>query len=78
MVAVVFYALAVVLTPVPLLLGLVSFWFIPVVIITDVGFALSSSLLLNDYSRENARKIKKIVLLWFVTGLLAFVLGVLR
>src|SRR3990170_1615685 len=75
-VAAVFYVSAVALTPIPWLLGLVSFWFIPVVILTDVGFVLSSALLLKDYSRENARKIKKIVLLWFVTGLLAFVLGV--
>ncbi len=75
--AAVFYFSAVALTPFPWLLGLVSFWFIPVVILTDVGFTLSSALLLRDFSRENARKIKKIVLLWFVTGLLAFVLGVL-
>jgi hypothetical protein len=33
--------------------------------------------LLKDYSRENARKIKNVVLYLFVTGLLAFVLGVL-
>ena len=76
-VAALFYVSAVALTPIPWLLGLVSFWFIPVVILTDVGFVVSSALLLKDYSRENARKIKKIVLLWFVTGLLAFVLGVL-
>jgi geranylgeranylglycerol-phosphate geranylgeranyltransferase len=75
-VAAVFYVSAVALTPIPWLLGLVSFWFIPIVILTDVGFVLSSALLLKDYSRENARKIKKIVLLWFVTGLMAFVLGV--
>lgn len=75
--AVVFYVSAVALTPLPWLLGLVSFWFIPVVILTDVGFVLSSALLLKDYSRENARKIKKIVLLWFVAGLLAFVLGII-
>ena len=75
--ATIFYVSAVALTPVPWLLGLVSFWFIPVVILTDAGFVLSSALLLKDHSRENARKIKKIVLLWFVTGLLAFVLGVI-
>jgi len=75
--AVIFYFLAVALTPIPWLLGLVSFWFIPVVILTDVGFVVSSALLLKDHTRENARKIKKIVLVWFVTGLLAFVLGVL-
>lgn len=74
-VAVVFYLSAVALTPIPWLLGLVSFWFIPVVVLTDVGFIVSSVSLLKNYSRENARKIKKIVLLWFVTGLLAFVLG---
>jgi geranylgeranylglycerol-phosphate geranylgeranyltransferase len=76
-VASVFYVAAVALTPIPWLLGLVSFWFIPVVILTDAGFVLSSALLLKDYSRENARKIKKIVLLWFVTGLSAFVLGII-
>jgi geranylgeranylglycerol-phosphate geranylgeranyltransferase len=76
-VATVFYVSAVALTPLPWLLGLVSFWFIPVVILTDVGFVVSSVFLLKDYSRESARRIKKIVLLWFVTGLSAFVLGVL-
>jgi geranylgeranylglycerol-phosphate geranylgeranyltransferase len=75
--AVVFYVSAVALTPLPWVLGLVSFWFIPIVILTDVGFVLSSALLLKDYSRENARKIKRVVLLWFVTGLLAFVLGII-
>src|SRR3989304_4612529 len=74
-VAAVFYVSAVALTPLPWILGLVSFWFIPVVILTDVGFVASSALLLKDYSRENARKIKKIVLLWFVFGLLGFGLG---
>lgn len=76
-VAVVFYLLAVALTPIPWVLQLVSLWFIPVVVLTDIGLVVSSVLLLKDHSRENARKIKKIVLLWFVTGLLAFVLGVL-
>ena len=75
--AAVFYVSAAALTPLPWFLGLVSFWFIPVVILTDVGFVLSSALLLKDCNRENARKIKRIVLLWFVTGLLAFVIGVI-
>jgi len=76
-IAAAFYLTAVSLTPLPWLLMLVSFWFIPVVIITDVGFILSSVLLLRDYSRKNSRKIKKLVLLWFVTGLLAFIFGIL-
>jgi len=73
-----FYILAVSLTPVPWILSLVSFWFIPLVLVTDIGLVASSALLLKDYSRENARKIKKLVLLWFVIGLLAYVFGVFK
>jgi len=73
--AAIFYLLAVLLSPIPWLLKLVSLWFIPLVAITDFGLAASSFMLLKDYSRENARKIKKIVLLWLIAGLLAFVIG---
>lgn len=73
-----FYVLAVSLTPVPWILSLVSFWFIPLVLVTDIGLVASSALLLKDYSRENARKIKKLVLLWFVIGLVAYVFGVFK
>jgi geranylgeranylglycerol-phosphate geranylgeranyltransferase len=73
--AVIFYILAVLLSPIPWLLNLVSFWFVPFVIITDFGLAVSSLRLLGDYSRENARKIKNTILLWFIIGLLAFVAG---
>jgi len=73
--ATIFYLLAVLLTPIPWLLHLVSFWFIPLVAITDLGLAASSFMLLKDYSRENARKVKKSVLLWFIVALLAFVIG---
>ena len=63
-VAAIFYVSAVSLTPVTWLIGgLVSFWFIPLVLITDIGLVASSILLLKDYSRENARKIKNLVLL---------------
>ncbi|MGA2308432.1 MAG: UbiA family prenyltransferase [Candidatus Bathyarchaeia archaeon] len=73
-----FYVLAVLLSPIPWLLNLVSFWFIPLVLITDIGLAASSFMLLKDYSRENARKIKKNVLLWFIIGLVAFIVGAVR
>lgn len=72
-----FYSAAVLLSPIPWLLGIVSPWFLPVVAVTDFGLARSSVMLVKDYSRENARKIKKNVLLWFVFGLLAFVAGIL-
>jgi geranylgeranylglycerol-phosphate geranylgeranyltransferase len=75
-VASLFYLCSVSLTPIPWILSLVSFWFIPFVSVTDIGFVVSSFFLVRDYSRENARKIKNLVLLWFVLGLLAFVFGV--
>jgi len=73
-----FYVFAVLLSPIPWLLGLVSFWFIPLVLVTDIGLVASSIMLLRDYSRENARKVKKNVLLWFIAGLLAFIAGAVR
>ncbi len=76
-VAVVFYVSAVVLTPVPLVLGLVSWWFVPFVLVIDVGLVVCSVFLLVDYGRERARRVKNAVLFLFVFGLLAFIFGVL-
>jgi len=76
--ATVFFVSAVVLSPIPLLFGLVSFWFVPFVLVTDFGLAGSSVLLLRDYSRNNSRRIKNMVLLWFIFGLLAYVFGTFK
>jgi geranylgeranylglycerol-phosphate geranylgeranyltransferase len=78
-VAALFYVLAVSLTPLPWIWNprLVSFWFIPLVLLTDIGLVMSSVLLLKNHSRDNAKKIKNLILLWFVIGLLAYVFGVL-
>ena len=73
-----FYFSAVLLSPIPWLLNLVSFGFVPLVAITDSGFAASSLVLLKNYSRENARKVKKMVLLWLTIGLLAILVGAIR
>ena len=70
-----FYLFAVALSPLPVILKLVSWWFIPFVTITDIGLIYSSITLLRDYSRENAKKIKNMVLVWFMFGLLAFMFG---
>jgi geranylgeranylglycerol-phosphate geranylgeranyltransferase len=74
-VAATFSLLAVSLSPLPLLWGLVSDLFLPPVVITDVGLIFSAILLLRDYSRTNAKKIKNLSLAWFVSGLVAFILG---
>jgi geranylgeranylglycerol-phosphate geranylgeranyltransferase len=76
--AVVFFAFAVVLTPVTWFLGLVGVWFIPFVLITDIGLVVCSALLLMDHSREKSRNIKKVVLYLFLVGLLAYLFGVIK
>ncbi len=77
-VAVGFFVFAVALTPITWFLGLVGVWFIPFVLVTDVGLIACSALLLLDHSREKARHIKKLVLLLFLFGLLAFIFGVIK
>jgi geranylgeranylglycerol-phosphate geranylgeranyltransferase len=75
-VAALFYVSAVVLSPLPLFMRVVSVLFVPFVVLTDFGLVFSSLMLIRDYSRRNARKIKNTVLLWFMSALLAFVFGV--
>ncbi|MEM3730706.1 MAG: geranylgeranylglycerol-phosphate geranylgeranyltransferase [Candidatus Bathyarchaeia archaeon] len=72
-----FYLSSVAISLTPWFLGIVSFWFIPPVIITDIGLAASALMLLRDFSKENSKKIKNIILIWFFFGLLAFFAGVL-
>jgi geranylgeranylglycerol-phosphate geranylgeranyltransferase len=77
-VAVMFFLLAVALTPVTWFLGLVGIWFIPFVLVTDVGLVVCSVLLLMDTSRTKAKRIKNMVLLLFIFGLLAYIFGSFR
>jgi geranylgeranylglycerol-phosphate geranylgeranyltransferase len=73
--AVIFNLLAVGISPLPWLWGQVTNWFLPLVFITDIGILASSIMLLKNYSRKNAKKIKNLSLIWFTTGLLAFIVG---
>lgn len=75
--AAVFFILAVCLSPIPLIINIVSIWFIPFVLVTDVGLIWCSTSLLKNPERENSRKIKKTVLFLFIFGLLAFIFGML-
>ena len=77
-IAVIFFMVAVALTPITWLMGLVGLWFIPFVLITDIGLGICSVLLLIDTSRQKAKRIKNVVLLLFVFGLLAYIFGVLK
>ena len=73
----IFLISAVCLSPIPLILDIVSIWFIPFVLVTDVGLFCCSISLLKNPERENSRKIKKTVLFLFIFGLFAFILGML-
>ena len=73
--ATVFSLLAVCLSPLPWLWELVSNWFLPPVLLTDIGMLVSSIMLLRNYSRKNAKRTKNLSLIWFTTGLVAFILG---
>lgn len=77
-VATIFYLSAVILSPIPWIMGIVSIWYIPFVALTDFGLLLSSIMILKNRTKENARRIKNVVLFWLCLGLLAFLLGALR
>ena len=74
-VSVVFYLLAIVLSVFVWLFDWVSWWYLPPVILADAGFIWSSLTLLKDYSKENAKKVKRRILVWMLIGLLAFIVG---
>lgn len=74
-VAAFFFIFAVCFSVVPPLMGLVSIWFIPFVLLTDVGLVWCSFSLVKNPVRENARKIKRLVLYLFIFGLLSFIAG---
>jgi geranylgeranylglycerol-phosphate geranylgeranyltransferase len=75
--AAIFFISAVCLSTTPLILNIISIWFIPFVLVTDVGLLWCSVSLLKNPERENSRKIKKTVLFLFIFGLLAFIFGML-
>jgi geranylgeranylglycerol-phosphate geranylgeranyltransferase len=72
-----FFVCAVVLSVVPLVLGLVSNLYIPLVIICDVGFLLTTYSIVSNPSPRSAKRNKKYVLVWMTFGLLAFLMGTL-
>ncbi len=73
-IAALFYLSAVVLSPLPYLLGLLGIsYLILIILVTDSLFIIFSISLLRDYSSENAKKIKNLVLIAMLTALIIFV-----
>ncbi len=71
----VFYVSAVTVSVAPVLLGVVSFYYFPFVVVTDAGLVLGSVQLLRDPSRDTSRTVKNRTLIWMLFGLLAFAAG---
>jgi len=69
------FVAAVALSGLPLILGIVSYYYIPLVAICDIGFLLTAYSLLANSSPKNAKRSKNYVLVWMTFGLLAFILG---
>jgi len=72
-----FFVCAVALSVLPLVLGLVSHLYVPLVTICDVGFLLTTYSILSNPSPKSAKRNKKYALLWMTFGLLAFLMGTL-
>ncbi len=70
-----FYISAVALSPLPYLLSLVSWIYLPLVAAADLGFIYSAILILKNYDRKNALKVKKMTLAWMLLALIAFIAG---
>ncbi len=70
-----FYLASVLLSSVPIALREVNFLYLPLILITDLGFLYSSMSILRDHSRENSKRTKKMVLICMLLGLLALILG---
>ncbi len=70
-----FYFSAVALSPLPYVLNLVSWIYLPIVAVADIGFLYSAYRILKNHEKESALKVKNLTLLWMLIGLIAFITG---
>ncbi|MEM0205247.1 MAG: UbiA family prenyltransferase [Nitrososphaerota archaeon] len=69
------YVSAVCLSPLPYILGYVSFLYIPIVLVCDAGFIYSSISIIRSPSKENAINVKNQSLVWMLIALASFIAG---
>jgi geranylgeranylglycerol-phosphate geranylgeranyltransferase len=73
--ATLFFIGAVVSSVIPIYLNLVSFWYIPFVLVTDIGLIVSSYQIIVDPSRKTSRAVKNRILYLMLMGLIGFAAG---
>ncbi len=74
-IATLFFIGAVASSVIPVYLHLVSYWYIPFVLTTDIGLVTCSYQIIADPSRETSRKIKTRILYLMLMGLIGFAAG---
>lgn len=74
-VAAAFFMAAAASSAVPMLLGLVSIWYVPFVAMADLGLVHGAVSLVRVPSRENSRRMKNRVLYIMLVGLVGFAAG---
>ena len=74
-VSAVFYIIPVIISLIVWVFGRLSEYYLPIVVLADLGFLWSALSLIQNYSETNATRIKNRVLLSMFLGLIAFVIG---
>jgi geranylgeranylglycerol-phosphate geranylgeranyltransferase len=74
-VSAVFYIIPVIISLIVWVLGMLSEYYLPIVVLADLGFLWSALSIIQNYSETNATRIKNRVLVSMFLGLIAFVIG---
>ncbi|MCS7097363.1 MAG: UbiA family prenyltransferase, partial [Candidatus Methanomethyliaceae archaeon] len=73
-IAVLFYIIAIAITPIPLIIRVVGIWYLVLIIIVNIGLIYSSVRILRKQDKETAMEVKKESLFWMLLALLAFLM----
>lgn len=69
------FILSIIISLLPILMGLMSMLYLPFIVLSDLGFTWSSFEILKDPSPSKAKNVKKRVLIWMLLGLIGFITG---
>jgi len=70
-----FFIVAVLLSAIPIMFRMVSWLYVPIVLVCDLGFLYSAYSIVKDSSPKNALRSKNHALVWMLLGLIAFIAG---